>query len=314
MIGIFKIAFLSLLIFLIASCSNEENSQETLNSEQIFQISDGLEVSLIAPSGYKLTAEHYGFVQPESFSRIRISEKETPYIPYTNNLTKEYLLKNQLQLINNEKIDIHGAICTLLTLRQNIAGTYFEKLWLIAGDNLSSVKIEASYPEGASNKHKTAIKNSLLTLNVVTDKSKRIFVGLPFLLKNTPGFRIKKRFANSILLLPLSDKDLISSVVISHGITKQSVEDIQTLSEHFLKNSKHFKNVQILNNQMIKLNKIPALATIASVEINKLPTQIYQILSYQKDRFLLIQGQSSVKDSDHLKSKIDELLKYFEFR
>lgn len=314
MIKVLKYTLLTGLFLLNIGCATEDNESENTNSPQTFQISDGLEVSLIAPNDFDLTQEHYGFAQAESFSRIRIEEKELPYVPYTKSLTKENLLKNKLQLIKQEQIDLHGSICTLLTLRQNIAGTYFEKLWLIAGDELSSIQIEASYPEGSNPKHRLAIKESLLSLSVATDKNRRIYTGLPFLLKATPGFRIKKRFSNSVLLLLIADQDPAISVVISHGTTKQPVENIQTLSEHFINNSKHYKNVDILTNEMIKLNDIPALATKINVDINELPVQVYQIVSYQKERFLLIQAQSPRKKNSKLQAQVDELLTHFEFR
>lgn len=304
---------LAIIIILIGACTDTSAPQSS-NLPQTFRISEGIEVNLVAPTGFNLTQEHYGFAQAESFSRIRIDEKALPYIPYTNSLTKEILLKNQLQLVKQEQIDIHGSICTLLTLRQGIAGTYFEKLWLIAGDDLSSIQIEASYPEGSNQKHRSAIKASLLSLSVTTDENKRIFTGLPFLLKGTPGFLVKKRFTNSVLLLPVAEEDTSISLVISHGATKQSVEDIQALSEHFINNSKHYKNIDILTNEMIKLNNIPALATRVNVKINELPIQVYQILSYQKDRFLLIQAQSPKDKGSELRIMVDELLEHFEFR
>ena len=299
---------------LTAACTNEENDTTNTNSPQIFQISDGLQVSLIAPNDFNITTEHYGFAQAESFSRIRISEKEHPYIPYVKSLSKENLLKNKLQLVKQEQIDISGAVCSLFTLRQNIAGTYFEKLWLVSGDDLSSILIEASYPEGSNKTHKEAIKQSLLTLSVAADKSKRIFAGLPFMLTDTGDFKIKQRFINSILLVPVESNNSSTSIVISHGKTEKPVESIQTLSEHFLNNSKHHKKVDILTNEMIKLDAIPALATTANAEINQLEAQVYQVVSYQKERFLLVQAQSSREKSKELKQDVDNILTHFKFK
>lgn len=323
MIFIRKVSIFIILSMALTCCSEQGSSAKNKNSVQVFRISEGLEVSLIAPQGFNITKEHYGFAQVESFSRIRIEEKEQAFIPFTKTITKENLLKNKYQLLKQEQVDIRGALCNLYTLRQNIAGSYFEKLWLIAGDNLSSILVEASYPEGSNPTHKAAIRNSLLTLNVATDKIKRIYTGLPFILTDTPGFKIKQRFANSILLVPNADqqatnetdqKQTSETLVISHGVTKQSIEQVQTLSEYFLNNSKHFRNVDIYQNEMIKINEIPALASMVNVEVKDSPVVIYQILSYQKDRFLLVQAQSTIDQSAQFKAKVDLLLKHFEFR
>ncbi|MBU2971720.1 hypothetical protein KO527_20425 [Pseudoalteromonas sp. C2R02] len=301
-------------LILLSACSSTSDELKEINSPQIFRISDGIEVALIAPIGFNITQEHYGFAQAESFSRIKISEVESPLANYLPSLTKENLLKNKLQLTNSEQINVSGALCTLMTLRQNIAGTYFEKLWLIAGDNLSSIQVEASYPEGANSQLKQAIKNSLLSLSVATEQTNRLYTGLPFMFTNTPEYKVKQRYANSIVLLPLEKTDSQESIVVSHGVTKQPIENIKQLSDHFLKKGKHYKNVEILKNEMIKINEISALLTTAYVDLNEKPSFVYQVTSYQKEKFLLLQGQTPKENKTQFKNKIDELLKHFKFK
>lgn len=301
------------LLLLVNACSEAPEPDEQ-NLPQTFRISDGIEVTMVAPAGFSLTQEHYGFVQRESFSRIQISEKEVPSETYLKSLTKENLLKNKLQLIEQSEIDIHGAICNQFKLRQNIAGSYYEKIWIIAGDQLSSIILEASYPEGSSNKHKQAIKESLLNFSVKTDANKRLFTGLPFELTETPEFTIKQRYANSIVLLPLSEAQKESSISISHGKTDKEIEDIQQLSEHFLINSQHYHHVDIMKNDMIKLDNMPALASSASVELNGVDTVVYQVVSYQKQQFLLIQAQMPREHSEKMIRQTNFLLKHFKFK
>ena len=65
---------------------------------------------------------------------------------------------------------------------------------------------------------------------------------------------------------------------------------------------------------MIKVDNIPALATTAYVDINEKPSFVYQILSYQKEKFLLIQSQTTKANKNVLKANVDELLKQFQFK
>tara|TARA_R110000737_G_scaffold33838_3_gene52111 strand:- start:4485 stop:5438 length:954 start_codon:yes stop_codon:yes gene_type:complete len=317
MLNIHSTLFFTGLLFLMTSCAtntplqDQENKQQ---SAQTFRISDGIEVALIPPRNFVITQEHYGFIQPETFSRIRVSEKEFTYSNYLAQLSKENLLKNQLQLIKKEQVNLKGAVCTLFTLRQNIAGVYFEKLWLVSGDNLSSVQVEASYPESASYQLKSAIKTSLLSLSVATNQNLRLYTGLPFTFSQTPNFKLKKRYANSIVLLPLDSVDTKESVVISTGKINQEVESLKMLSDHFLKKGKHHKKVEILNSKMIKIDKIPALAATAYVELNQTPTFVYQILSYQQGKFLLLQAQTPKQNKKHFKASVDKLMEHFVFK
>jgi len=300
------------IAFLSACASTSSDSKET-NPPQVFQINNGIEVALIAPIGFNLTQEHYGFVQAESFSRIKISEIESPLVNYLSQLTKENLLKNKLQIKNQEEVKVNGATCHLLTLRQNIAGTYYEKKWLIAGDELSTIQVEASYPEGANNSHKQNILKSLTSLAVKTEQAKRIYTGLPFKFSDTPNFKLTKRFTNSVVFSHLDDKKK-QNVTFSHGATKDDIEDVKQLSDHFLKNSKSIKELEILNNEMIKINNIPALASTAYAIINEEPVYIYQVVAYQNKRFLLMQGYSIKADKTEFKDNVNQLLKNFEYK
>jgi len=297
----------------LSACSGTHNQLTELNSLQIFRISNGIEAALIAPIGFNLTQEHYGFVQAESFSRIKISEIESPLTNYLSQLTKENLLKNKLQIKNQEEVKVNGATCHLFTLRQNIAGTYYEKKWLIAGDELSTIQVEASYPEGASNSHKQNILKSITSLAVKTDKAHRIYTGLPFKFSDTANFKLTTRFSNSIVFSPLDDKKK-QNVTFSHGATKNDIEDIKQLSDHFLKNSKSIKELEILSNEMIKINNIPAFSSTAYAMINEEPVYIYQVVAYQSKRFLLMQGYSIKSGKTEFKAEVDELLKNFEYK
>lgn len=306
--------FFACLLFLVSSCSAPISQVEEPTPSQTFRISDGIEITLTPPKNFNITPEHYGFAQAENFSRIRISEKEISYNNYIANLNKENLLKNKLQLIKKEQVNLKGAICTLLTLRENIAGVYFEKLWLISGDELSSIQVEASYPEGTSNILKSAMKKSLLSISVATKQDLRLYTGLPFKFSHTPNFVIKQRYANSIVLLPLEYSDTNESVVVSHGKLNQEIDSLKVLSDHFLKKNEHYKNVEILTNQMTKIDNIPALATTAYAELNNKTVFLHQILSYQQSKFLLIQAQTPKQNKKEFNLKLDKLIENFLFK
>ena len=302
------------LVLLMSGCGEQSEKVPQTNLAQSFRLSDGLEMSLIPPDNFTITAEHFGFAQAESFTRIKISEIETPYASYIAILTKQNLLKNKVELLNSEQIKVGNAWCTLLTLRENIAGTYFEKRWLISGDKLSSIKIAASYPEGAAQALKQKIKESLLTLSVNTDDNKRIYTGLPFNLAATPDFKVKTRFANSIVLQSIDDTKKSNLVVISHGKTKTVIEDTQQLADHFLKNNKNFEYVEIIKNNTIKQDGMPALATTAYAENKDQKYWLYQVLVYQKERFLLVQGQSLKENKLQFSQSVNELLTHLKFK
>ncbi len=303
---------LAVSLSLLGACSSTSDQPKSEPLVQTFRISQGMKVRLQKPEGFKLTKEHYGFVQPETFSRIRINEVEIPYEQYRAKLSADNLFKNQLQLINSQQVEINGANCTLLTLRQVIAGTYYEKLWLIAGDNLSSLQIEASYPESSSKQHKNAIKQSLYSIAVQTNDNARLYTGLPFMLTNTVNFKLVQRNINSVVLISNNYPD--ASVVISHGKLSSEIQNTEKLAHTFLNNSKSLSEVEIINSMPAKVGGIPAIATEALAIKNDKSAWIYQVTSSQKSKFLLIQALSKKENKDGFKKDLQTLLDKFKFR
>lgn len=317
-----NLLFTSLLVCLTACSStrNLESSAPQIENDQPqrFILNDGLQVSLIPPAGFTLTPEHYGFAQPESFSRIKVYEVEVPYKTYTSRITKETMAENKLQWVEQKDVEVANAVCKLTVLKQAIAGTVFDKQLLICGDNLSSVVVETSYPESANKIHRQAIFDSMTSLNVNTDENLRIFTGLPFKLNATPGFKITKRFANSIVLQSLEDNSKENSsdesvVVISHGTTDAT--SIDELAINLITKGYSPESIEILTNSASKLDGISALTTSFYTKNRRgEAVWIKQILSYQNKRFLLIQSRAPQHKQSVLEAQVNALIEQFEFK
>ena len=312
-----KLIVTSLLACLTA-CSSTHSVKNNIRQDkttqpQRFILSEGLHISLIPPSGFTLTREHYGFVQPESFSRIKAYEVEVPYKMYTSRINKQAVTENKMQWVKQEDIKIADAICRQISLKQVIAGAVFDKNLLICGDELSSVVVEASYPESASKQHRQAIFESIASLNINADKNLRLFTGLPFKLSATPGFKITKRFTNSIVLKATEENALNSTVVISHGTAE--AESVDELAVHLLTKGYPPEDIQIVSSEQLKLDGIPALAIKAQATLGD--DEVYsieQVLSYQQGRFLLIQARTRNGKETYSENSFKALLNEFNFK
>ena len=302
---------------LLTACSSTQHPTKKVagsneGQQQRFILSEGLHISLIPPSGFTLTPEHYGFVQPESFSRIKAYEVEVPYKMYTSRINKQAVTENKMQWVKQEDIKIADAICRQISLKQVIAGTVFDKNLLICGDELSSVVVEASYPESASKQHRQAIFESIASLNINADNNLRLFTGLPFKLSATPGFKITKRFTNSIVLKATEENALNSTVVISHGTAEAA--SVDELAMHLLTKGYSPEDIQIVSSESGKLDGISALKTAAHVKHSD--GEAYwkkQVLSYQGGRFLLIQLICPLSLANEQEKALTKLLQQFTF-
>lgn len=303
---------LAISLSLLTACSSTSDQQNIEKITQGFRLSQGIEANLTVPTGFKLATEHYGFVQPETFSRIKLSEIETPYQTYLSKLSKENLLKNQLQLLKTEQVNVSGASCTLLKMRTLVNGNYFEKLWLLSGDKLSSVLVEASYPEGSSQSHKQLIKESLFSLGVKTNNQYRVFTGLPFYIGNSKGFRVVKRTRNSVIFESLKLPN--TSVVFSHGMQNNAIQSTEDFGVQVLTNSKTLSEFKELKSAPIKLDKIPALETRTVALKSDQQHFVYQIVSAQQTKFLLMQAATPIAYKEKLFLEMESLIGSFRFK
>lgn len=283
---------------------------------QRFILSDGLQVSLMPPTGFSLTTEHFGFTQAETFSRIKVYEVEIPYQEYLSSLSAEKLALYKMQLVKQEDITIANAICHISEVKKAIAGTVFDKKFLVCGDELSSVVVESSYPESAPKKQKEVIEQAITSLSVKADNNLRVFTGLPFYLTQTPGYKITKRFRNSIVLEPLTqnlnDEDNENTVVISHGVSENTSSE--QLSAHFLSKAASEGAIEAITRNNVKLGGIAALESTVNILEKDKKYWFKQVVSYQKDRFLLIQARILEGEGVEFRGVVDELLSNFEFK
>jgi len=303
---------LAVLCLFKSGCNSTVEKPISETTTQGFKLSAGVDAKLTVPQGFKLAFEHFGFVQPETFSRITLSEIEIPYTTYITQLNKENLQQNKLLLTNKETVNVSDASCTLLTMKTLVTGNYFEKLWLICGDKLSSVQVEASYPEGSPTAHKLKIKDSLFSLGVATDNTARLYTGLPFIFENTPNFKAIQRNGNSIVFQSLTLPN--AKVVVGHGSLQGELDSLKQLSDQLLYERKSLVDIEITKTQALNINNVPALATQAyAIKQNK-PSWVYQLTSAQGTKFLLIQAISPKEDKAAFTKQLEALITEFKFR
>ena len=152
----------------------------------------------------------------------------------------------------------------------------------------------------------------MTSLNVNAENSLRFFTGLPFKLTSTPDYKITKRFRNSVVLQPLSDESGKNSVVISYGTSENTT--VGQLAELLISKGNAPEDIEILTNEQAKLQNIPALETTAYINVSGETYWVRQLLSYQDNRFLLVQTRAPKVDKVTTNEKLENLLGYFVLR
>ena len=100
--------------------------------------------------------------------------------------------------------------------------------------------------------------------------------------------------------------------MLSHGASENTSSE--QLSAHFLSKVANEGMIELSNRKSIKLGGIPALESTAYIQENDKKYWFKQVVSYQEDRFLLIQGRALEVEAIEFERMFEELLSNFEFR
>lgn len=303
-----KIALL-FLFTLTAGCQLTTNNQV---NQQRFQLSKGLDVKIDVPNDYAIAADFLGFENRSTLSKISFEEITSPLPAIKETLTEEAFEKIQLEFINEEEVNVDNVSAKLLTLKQAINGIYFEKLWLVTGDNLSTVRVTASYPESKKSTIGEQLRASLLSTKLHLKIEERVFTGLPFELAATAPFEITKRAANSIVL---KEPEIDATVVISHGkINEQNKGNVEELAQFFIDSTRSLSNVEILKRDSIKIASLPANRVQAYAKQSTNDLWFCQLLITHNEKFALIHATSKKENKEEAEKSLYNLLENFRFK
>jgi len=297
------------LFTLTAGCQLTTKSQV---NQQRFQLSKGLDIKIDVPNDYAIAADFLGFENRSTLSKITFEEIASPLPTIKETLTREVFEKIQLEYINEEEVNVDNIKAKLITLKQAINGVYFEKLWLITGDNLSTVRVTASYPESQKATIGEKLRASLLSTQLLLKIENRIFSGLPFELTTTLTYEITKRATNSIVL---KDSNIDSTVVISHGkIDNKNKDDIEGLAQFFIDSTRSLSNVEILKRDSINIANLPAIRIQAYAKQNNNDLWFCQLLITHNEKFALIHTTSKKDNKEVAEKSLYKLLESLRFK
>ncbi|WP_462159418.1 hypothetical protein [Pseudoalteromonas sp. GB56] len=118
---------------------------DTIQASQSFNLNEGTDVTLTPPESFLIAPDFLGFQNTVQRSKIEVSELILPFSTIEDTFSKQTLAPLKLELLSKESITYNAKPAYLFTLRQPVNGIYFKKLWLLYGDEISTVRLTASF-------------------------------------------------------------------------------------------------------------------------------------------------------------------------
>ncbi|MEO2267246.1 hypothetical protein V1358_08035 [Pseudoalteromonas sp. YIC-656] len=293
--------FLIMLVLLLSAC---QSTQQSTPVAQSFKLNEGTDITITPPKGFVLAQEFLGFENTEQRAQIEVSELPLPLSLVNVTFSKEQLTTLKLTLESKQKVPYGNGEAWLFTLRQAINGLYYKKLWLLTGDEISTVRAVASYPESLENQLAAPMKQALLRSSYAPSMSERALLGLPFSFDTVDYFTISKRATNSVVLYGQNDE----LITLSHGGLKKEKVEHKVLSDLFLKHSKALTDCKERSYTAISVDSIPATQITTHCLYKGAPRSINQVIVTNPGKFLLIQAVDNQQSSSEFEAKLKQFV------
>ena len=171
--------FSTLLMLIAASCfSQSYNSKAveiTNNLNANYQNVTGTKIKMIPPSGFAKSTDYNGFSHKIAGSSIMVTELPGDVNRNFLGFDKKSLFKTGVIVDKTTFYRINGFDAMLIEGKQSAYNRVYTRIMLVIGDIYRSYLISASVLSTASEKHKSEVKESLLSVIYDPDASANIF-------------------------------------------------------------------------------------------------------------------------------------------
>jgi hypothetical protein len=274
-----------------------------------------LDILMDTPPGFTKADNFNGFVQPESFATLRMSE-----INQSFTATSDSFLQNVSEIISRENVTISDRQGLLVKHKKTVSGNAFEQWTLLFGDNISTITIIASYPLHLNKGLSPVLKNSLLSTRWLRLPSQQLFQGLPFVLDQSDNLTIVKRTFNSVVLIdkaPYDNSKAMTPLFVVSSVTNETeIIDIIEFSKAKLADDRFKGEITIDSEKELKINGIRSYHIEASaIEKNTgLGVMLYQTIAFQPYKYLFTIGVVEKRQAAHFKPQFEAIVSSLKFK
>lgn len=257
----------------------------------------GTRVSLIPPSGFTPSERFPGYSQDSTGSSIMVTEFPAPLAETSSGLsTPSALSKRGMVLLKKQQVVVGGKACILVQIKQNFKEAEYLKWLLLLGDGKESVLITAAFPKELESQLSEAMKASVLTARLNSQKNVSPTEGLNFSINEKGGLRLAKRMANLLVysrdgIFP--SKDLNDPIlVVGQSFRDVDIGDAEAFAKVRVRQTAEVTNVEIEQSNRVTIDNLKGYEIVAKAKDKQSgqPMVIYQMMLFEERGYFLLTG------------------------
>lgn len=257
----------------------------------------GTRVSLIPPSGFTPSGRFPGYSQESTGSSIMVMEFPASFAETSSGLSSPSALsKRGMVLLKKEQVVVGGQTGILAQVKQNLQEAEYLKWLLLFGDGKESVLITAAFPKELETQLSEAMKASILTVRLDSQKNVSPTEGLNFSITEKGGLRLAKRMAN--LLLYTCDgifpsKDLNDPIfIVGQSLREIDIGDAEAFVKGRVRQTAEVTDVEIEQSDKVTIDNLKGYEIVAKAKDKQSgrPMVIYQVMLFDEKGYFLMQG------------------------
>ncbi len=257
----------------------------------------GTRVSMIPPSGFTPSERFPGYSQESTGSSIMIVEFPSSFAETSSGLsTPSALSRKGMVLLKKQDVVVAGKSGILAQVKQNFPEAEYLKWLLVFGDEKASVLITAAFPKELESQLSEAMKASILTASLNSQKNVPPTEGLNFSITEKGGLRLAKRMANLLLytrdgVFPSKDlNDPIFVVGQSFGVV--DIGDAEAFAKARLRQTAEVTDIEIEHSTKVAIDNLEGYEIVAKARDrqSEQPMVIYQVMLFEERGYFLTTG------------------------
>ncbi len=257
----------------------------------------GTHVSLIPPLGFTPSDRFPGYWQESTGSSIMVTEFPAPFAEISPGLSSSSALsKRGMVLLKKDSVVVGGRTGVLAQVEQNFQEAKYLKWLLLFGDGKESVLITAAFPKELQNHLSGAMKASILTARLDSQKNVSPTEGMNFSITEKGGLRLAKRMAN-LLLYTLNaifpSKDLNDPIfVVGQSLREIGISDVEGFAKARVLQTAEVTDVVVEQSNKVTIDNLKGYEIVAKARDQQSGRRmlIYQVILFEGQGYYLMQG------------------------
>lgn len=260
-------------------------------------------VKLIRPDGFDDAENFHGFQQPSTQSSVMVLMIPGPFSETTGGFTAEQLKTRGMTLVSKTNVEIDGNTGVLIGVTQTAYGTEFAK-WIVAFGNEKETKmVTATFPKAHKDKLSAQLRSVVLSvrLDISAPPTPGADVGFTIAasdkLKLTRGLGKMIVYTKDGVIPAKSPEDPL--FIAAPSLSKVPIQDKRQFSVQRLFQTAHTKISSVTTTNAITIDGLDGYELVADAEDadSGTPLIVYQVILFDDDSYVLIQGLVGAKVS-----------------